>query len=381
MPGRQKFFQLHFQLQKHAKIFDAAKDYDTLKKIKEAGIMSITKSLFGTTPDGQRVYNYTFTDEKGQSAVLCEYACAILELNVYGKDGRLYDVALGYDTLAEYLEDHRNFGAIIGRYANRIANGKFTLNGVTYHLPRNNGVNTLHGGPHHFGKKLFASELHDDCVIFTLHSPDLDEGFPGNLTLREKAAFTDGTLRMSYEYTCDKDTPVSITNHNYFNLNGHGRGSILNHTVTLNAERYCRADDGMLALAPAVSVEGTAFDFRTPRKICDGIFAYSDDVIRARGGYDHCFELAGHDPDGSASGDVTGITLEVRSDLPALQFYTGNSIGHCRGKNGAYYNDYDGFAMECGQFPNAINEPSFPDCVLRAGQLKTSFIEYKFTCR
>lgn len=342
--------------------------------------MSIAKSLFGTMPDGQKVYNYTFIDDKGQSAVICEYACAILELNVLGNDGQLHDVALGYDTLAEYLEDHRCFGAIIGRYANRIANGKFTLNGVTYHLPINNGPNTLHGGVDGFKKRLFASEQHDDCVIFTLHSPDLDQGFPGNLTLTEKVTFTDGTLRMSYEYTCDKDTPISITNHNYFNLNGHGKGSILNHSVRINAKTYCKADGNTLALAPAVSVEGTAFDFRRARKIIDGIFAYSDEIISARGGYDHCFALDGHNPDAYAVGDVTKIRLEVRSDLPALQFYTGNSIGHCRGKNGAYYNDYDGFAMECGQFPNAINEPQFPDCVLKAGETGHSFIEYKFSC-
>lgn len=342
--------------------------------------MSITKSLFGTMPDGQKVYNYTFIDEKGQSAVICEYACAILELNINGRDGKLYDVALGYDTLNEYLNDTRNFGATIGRYANRIADGKFMLNGITYHLPQNDGKNTLHGGFNGFGKKLFASELHDDYVLFTLHSPDLDEGFPGNFTLTEKAEFHDGTLRMTYTYESDKDTPASITNHNYFNLNGQGTGSILNHTVMINATRYCRADDDLLALAPAVNVEGTAFDFRKGKRICEGIFAYSDDVIRARGGYDHCFELAGHEPDASAEGDVTGIRLEIRSDLPALQFYTGNQIGYTRGKNGTYYNNYDGFAMECGQFPNAINEPSFRDCVLRAGQPKTSFIEYRFIC-
>ena len=343
--------------------------------------MSITKSLFGTMPDGRKVYNYTFIDGKGQSVTLSEYACAILEINVHGKDGKLYDVALGYDTLAEYLNDTRNFGAIIGRYANRIAGGKFTLNGVTYHLPQNNGVNTLHGGFHGFGKKLFESEQKDDCVIFTLHSPDLDEGFPGNLTLKETATFIDGTLRMSYEYTTDKDTPISITNHNYFNLNGHGQGSILRHYIRINASKYCKADEGLVALAPAVSVEGTPFDFTNGGNANSRLFSYSPEIIKARGGFDHCFVLDGHNPDAYAVGDVTGIKLEVRSDLPALQFYTGNSIGHGRGKGGAFYNNNDGFAMECGQFPNAINEPSFPDCVLRAGQTGHSFIEYKFSCQ
>ena len=227
----------------------------------------ITKTLFGTTPDGQKVYNYTFTDGKNQSVVMSEYACAILEINVKNKDGKFYDVALGYDTLEEYLSDTRNFGATIGRYANRIANGKFKLNGVTYNLPRNNGKNTLHGGFKGFGKKVFASELKDDSVIFSLESPDLDEGFPGNFKLSVKVSFNDGSLKMEYEYICDKDTPASITNHNYFNLNGHGNGSILNHALKINAERYCRADEGLLALAPLVNVEGTSFDFRNETKI------------------------------------------------------------------------------------------------------------------
>jgi len=338
----------------------------------------IEKSLFGTTPDGQRVYNYTFIDEKGQSVVMSEYACAIVAINVLGKDGKIYDVALGYDTLEEYLSDTRNFGATIGRYANRIANGKFTLNGVTYNLPRNNGKNTLHGGFKGFGKKVFSSELKDNCVIFSLESPDLDEGFPGNFKLSVKVSFVDGTLRMEYEYICDKDTPASITNHNYFNLNGHGRGSILNHSLKINAEKYCRADEGLLALAPAVNVEGTSFDFTGERKIIYKMFEYSPEIIQARGGFDHCYEIKDvKRPAAVAVGDITGIKLEVSSDMPALQFYSGNSIGHCRGKNGAFYNDHEGFALESQQFPNAVNEPQFPSPVIKAGELHHAFIEYK----
>lgn len=340
----------------------------------------ITKTLFGTTPDGQRVYNYTFTDEKNQSAVMSEYACAILAINVKGRNRNFYDVALGYDTLEEYLNDTRNFGATVGRYANRIADGKFKLNGITYNLPRNNGQNTLHGGFKGFGKKVFASELKDDCVIFSLESPDLDEGFPGNFRLDVKVSFVNGSLRMEYEYVCDKDTPASITNHNYFNLNGHGHGSILKHAIKINAEKYCKADYGLLALAPTVSVEGTPFDFRNEAKIIDKIFEYSPENIQARGGFDHCFEIKDREePAAIAIGDVSGIKLEVFSDMPALQFYTGNMIGHCKGKNGAFYNTHDGFALECQQFPNAVNEPSFPNAVIKAGELNHAFIEYKFS--
>ena len=334
----------------------------------------IAKSLFG-----ENVYAYTLTDERGQSVVVSEYGCAILEINVFGKDGRLHDVALGYDSLNEYVNDKRNFGFTIGRYANRIAGGKFSLNGVTYRLPQNDGRNTLHGGFHGFGKKIFESSRENDSVKFRIESPDLDEGFPGNFELCVTVSFNDGRLRMKYDYVCDKDTPASITNHNYFNLNGHGTGTILNHSVRINAERYCRADDELLALAPCVNVEGTPFDFRNGRKIVDGLNSYSPELVRAGGGYDHCFEIHGNDSFcASAIGDMTGIKIEIYSDMPALQFYTGNQIGNIRGKNGAFYNSFDGFAMECQQFPNAINEPSFPDCVLKAGQPNSSFIEYRF---
>lgn len=345
------------------------------------------RSLFGTLSDGRKVYAYTLMDEAGQSVVMSEYGCAILEINVFGNDGVLHDVALGYDTLAEYVSDTRNFGATIGRYANRIAGGKFTLNGVTYHLPQNDGRNTLHGGPDGFNKRVFDSEARGDSVIFTLESPDLDEGFPGNFSLTVTVSFTAGRLMMKYDYVCDKDTPASITNHNYFNLNGHGRGTIMNHTVRINAKRYCRANDELLALAPCVNVEGTPFDFRSEKVIINRILPYSytvkpysPEIISAGGGYDHCYEISDNTKAvATAQGDVTGIRLEVYSNMPALQFYTGNQIGHVRGKNGAVYNSFDGFALECQKFPNAINEPSFPNCVIKAGQPESSYIEYRFS--
>ena len=340
----------------------------------------IAKSLFGVLSDGRRVYAYTLEDESGQSVIMSEYGCSILEINVYGNDERLHDVALGYDSLDEYVNDKCNFGVTVGRYANRIAGGRFTLNGITYRLPRNDGRNTLHGGFQGFGKRVFDSECENDSVIFTLYSPDLDEGFPGNFVLKVRVSFSGGRLRMNYDYVCDKDTPASITNHNYFNLNGHGRGTILNHYVRINAEKYCRADDELLALAPCVNVEGTPFDFMGGKKIADGVNTYSPELISAGGGYDHCFASeANGKAAAEALSDVTGIRLEVYSDMPALQFYTGNQIGHVRGKNGAIYNSFDGFAMECQKFPNAINEPSFPDCVIKAGQPEKSYIEYRLS--
>ena len=346
--------------------------------------MSIAKTLFGSMPDGQQVFSYTFTDSSGQSAAVTEYGCRITSLNVLDKDGKIRDVALGYDTLTEYLSDTRCFGATVGRYANRIANGRFTLNGITYHLPVNNGPNTLHGAQG-FHKRLFTSEVDGDAVVFTLKSPHLDQGFPGNFTLSQRTTFKNGAFRMEFTYSCDMDCPANITNHNYFNLNGHGMGNILYHELKLNAEKYCRANDDILALAPTVSVEGTPFDFRGGVRIFNRILPvrgqeYSQEIIRANGGFDHCFELADHrKPAAIVRGDTSGIVLTISSDMPAIQFYSGNSIGHCRGKGGAFYNNYDGFALECQQFPNAINEPSFPDCVVKAGETKKVFIEYRFS--
>lgn len=340
----------------------------------------IAESLFSLMPSGKPVHNYTFIDEHGQSAVVSEYGCSILEINVKDKDGKINDVVLGYDSLDEYINDTRNFGVTVGRYANRIKNGKFTLNGVTYRLPKNDGNNTLHGGFNGFSKKLFVSEVHDDYVLFTLKSPNLDEGFPGNFTLKVKVSFSNGILKMQYEYSCDHDTPASITNHCYFNLNGHGKGSILNHGVKINAEKYCRADGELIASAPAVSVKDTPFDFRNEHKIADALFSYSPEIINAGGGIDHCYEISGHDkPSAAVTGDVTGIRLEVCSDMPALQFYTGNMIGHAKGKDGAAYNNFDGFALECQQFPNAVNEPLFPSPIIKAGQTAKYFIEYRFS--
>ena len=228
----------------------------------------IAKSLFGVLDDGRQVYNYTLKDESGQSVTMSEYGCAILAINVYGNDGQLHDVALGYDSLAEYVNDKCNFGVTIGRFANRIAGGKFTLNGVTYHLPKNDGRNTLHGGFNGFGKRVFDSQCENDSVIFTLNSPDLDEGFPGNFALKVHVSFSGGRLIMSYEYVCDKDTPASITNHNYFNLNGHGRGMILNHTVRINAEKYCRANDELLALGACCKCKRDSVRFQGREKDC-----------------------------------------------------------------------------------------------------------------
>ncbi len=344
----------------------------------------IKKNLFGVIPNVGDSYSYTIVDEKGQSVILNEYACSILQINVLDKDNNFRDVALGYDLLNDYLKDTRSFGATIGRYANRIANAEFALHGKIYKLAGNNGKNHLHGGVKGFSKKLFKSTIKDDnSVMFQYFSPDMEEGYPGNFTLNVTASFINGSLKFDYQYLSDKDTPANITNHNYFNLNGHGTGNIFGHYFLINADEYCHADSGMLALAPLVSVENTPFDFRIQKRLYDGISSHSKEIINAYGGYDHCFKINHADNNFAASsiGEVSGIKLEVFSDMPALQFYTGNQIGIAQGKNGELYNSFDGFALECQHFPNAMNEPAFKDtgAVIKAGVLNNAFIEYKFS--
>ncbi|MBQ9565438.1 MAG: galactose mutarotase [Synergistaceae bacterium] len=343
---------------------------------------TIEKAWFGALPDGRDVYAYTLFDQNGQSVVMSEYGCSIQKLLIRDREGKLRDVALGYDTLEEYIADTRHFGATIGRYANRIAGGRFFIDDVEYRLPRNNHGNTLHGGPRGFDKRLFTSHIWADSVVFTYVSEELEEGFPGEFTLTATVTFRDGALRMEYEYDCTHATPVSITNHNYFNLNGHGSGTILKHRVWIDADRFCRADDDLLALAPSVPVEGTPFDLREPRPILDAVLSRDREIIRAGGGYDHCFALNaredGERPAAGAESEDSGIRMEVRTGMPALQFYSGNQIGRVRGKDGAIYNTFDGFALECQQFPNAVNEPSFPPVLIRPGDRGEAFLEYRF---
>lgn len=328
----------------------------------------IQKYLFGITPDNREVFNYILTDGKGQSVIISEYACAITSIKILNKFNKLVDVCLGYDSLDEYLNDHCCFGALVGRYANRIRNAEFKLNGVTYKLEANNGKNTLHGGVKSFRRQIFKSQIKDNKVIFTYESPDLELGFPGNFVINNIISFEDGALKMQLEYQSDKDTPASITNHCYFNLDGHNSNqNIFNHELKINANKYCECDDELIALAPALPVENTKFDFRNFRAI-------------AQGGYDHCYEI---NQDGShlaaaAQSKSSNIKLEVYSDMPAVQFYTGNTIGEVRGKGGAVYKNYSGFALECQQFPNAVNESRFPSPIIKANQKVSSFIEFKF---
>ncbi len=345
----------------------------------------ITTKPFAKLQDGKDVTEFIFKDQKGQTASILDYGVTIRILEVFGNDGKLYDVALGYDDIESYVGCTAYFGTTVGRVANRIANGEFTLNGVDYKLFQNDGINTLHGGKYGFCKKVFDAKIDGNAVVFSYLSADMEEGFPGNLSLTITTTFEDGKLLFDYEFVSDKDTIVGLTNHNYFNLNGHKSHDVLNHTVTLEADEYCECNDGLLSQCPAADVTNTPFDFRSGKTIDEGLSEKGNVQLELAGGIDHNFVMNNENnqaPKAISVGDVTGIELKVYSDLPGMQFYTGNflgSNGDVAGKDGALYQKHGGFCLEAQQFPNAINEPGFPQNVVKANEKGTCFIAYELT--
>ncbi len=346
---------------------------------------TISTKKFGNLKDGREITEYILTDQKGQKAAILDYGVTIRSLEILNSDGKLYDVALGYDDVQSYVDCTAYFGAIVGRVANRIANGEFSLNGKQYTLFQNNGVNTLHGGKEGFSKRKFDAKIEGETVVMSYISADMEEGFPGTLELETKITFENGKLRFDFEFESDQDTIVGLTNHNYFNLNGHKSGDVLNHTVTIDADEYCECNDGLLSQCPASDVSGTPFDFRAGKTIDEGLSVEQNSQLELAGGIDHNFVMNNQDdskPKAQAVGDVSGIELKLYSDLPGMQFYTGNFLGatgDVPGKDGAMYQKHGGFCFEAQQFPNAINEPGFPSNIVKANTKEKNFIVYGFS--
>lgn len=335
-----------------------------------------TVTPYGKFDDGREIYCYTLTDEKGQYVSMMNVGCTFLDIKVLDKDGNLVDVNLGYNTLEKYLELKGVMGATIGRVANRIANGKFTLNGKEYTLLANErGMNMLHSGGGRNGGYQAAywdGSVEGDTVTFTIHSPDGESGFPGNLTATETVTFRDGKLTMEINSTCDQDTIVNFTNHAYYNLNGHDNGTVLDHTLTLSADLYSECGPNLIPVK-AVSVTGTPFDFTTPHTVGERIY---DDFkqIRDVNGYDVNYVLRSGEPAARMVGGKTGIVMEVYTNAPDMQFFSGIGLtrtGEGGGKNGATYQEYSGFCLEPHAQPDAINSPVADQVILRAGEKKT----------
>jgi len=350
---------------------------------------------FGMTHRGEAVSLYTLKNAHGMEAKVLDYGGIILSLRVPDRNGRLDDVVLGFDSLGDYERGSPYFGAIIGRYGNRIARGRFTLDGRTSTLATNNGPNHLHGGVRGFDKVVWTAAQFErgDSVGLVLNytSPDGEEGYPG--TLRATVTYTltgKNELIFDYQATTDRPTPVNLTQHSYFNLAGDGKGDILGHLVTLNADRFTPVDSTLIPSGEIKSVAGTPFDFRTSAAIGARIDR-NDEQLRYGRGYDHNFVLnkGGQGGQGGTGGDMTlaarvyeptsGRVMEISTTEPGLQFYSGNFLdGTLRGKQGVVYGHRSGFAMETQHFPDSPNKPAFPSTILRPGEEYRSRTIYRF---
>lgn len=335
--------------------------------------MSLITEDFGQTRDGMEVKRYTMR-RNGITVRLISYAAAIQSIEVPGRDGQTADIVHGYDTISEYETGKGYQGAIVGRYANRIEGAEFELDGVTYRLNPNNGRNTLHGGPGGFSLKVWEGSASSteafDAVRFTYKSPDGEEGFPGNLTAEVVYRLDNqGALSLDYYASTDKDTIINLTNHVYFNLAGHGTGSMTGQLLQIPSEFYTPVNDECLPDGEIRRVAGTPLDFREAKPIGRDI----DDPFLANVlGFDHNFVVPG--PSGQlrrcalASDPASGRTLEVWTTKPGLQFYSGNQMKDATGKGGITFGHRNGFCLETQFFPNSMKYHHFPSPVLKAGE-------------
>lgn len=348
---------------------------------------AVTRTSFATLPDGAPVDLFTLANAAGTRIRAITYGGIILSLEVPDRDGRPGDIVLGYDSLDGYLKRPEYFGSIIGRYANRIARGRFVLDGAEYRLTTNDGPNHLHGGVRGFDKVVWQAEPIESArgagVVFTRTSPDGEEGYPGTVTVRVTYTLTDrNELHVEYEATTDSSTPINLTQHSYFNLAGEGSGDILGHLLTIHASRYTPVDATLIPTGEIASVEGTPLDFRTPVAIGQRIDEPHEQLRRARG-YDHNYvidrEGDGLVPAARVVEPRSGRTLEVTTTEPGIQFYSGNFLdGTVVGKSGHVYGHRAGFCLETQHFPDSPNQPAFPSTIVRPGERYRSHTIYTF---
>jgi aldose 1-epimerase len=348
----------------------------------------MTSKPFGTTRDGRQARLYTLASANGLLADITDYGGAIVALQVPGRAGKLADVVLGYESVAGYEADKPYLGAVIGRFANRIAHGRFSLHGVNYTLPRNNGDNSLHGGTTGFNKRLWtAKEISGNSLELTYLSPDGEEGYPGDLSAKVVYTVTSQhELKIDYSATTNKTTIVNLTNHSYFNLAGQGEGDILGHEVTIHAGYFTPVNANLIPTGEICSVQGTPLDF-TKRTAVGARIAADDEQLKLAGGYDHNWI-----PD--REGDRTlvlaaevyepgsGRVLQVLTTQPGIQFYSGNFLdGSAHGKGGKDYNRRYGFCLETQHYPDSPNQPNFPSTELQPGQQYRETTIFKFSAR
>lgn len=347
--------------------------------------MSVTEEAWGITRDSRKVTLYTLRNDKGMEVKIADYGGTIVSLKVPDKKGVFADVVLGFDNFADYESKSPFFGCITGRYANRIAGGRFNLEGQTYTLAVNNGPNHLHGGKVGFDKKIWKTSLLPSDkgigLLMKYTSPDGEEGYPGTLTCEATYRLTnDNTLEIIYQATTDKPTILNLTNHSYFNLAGEGNGSILNHELTLFADQYTPTDDTLIPNGPLAPVKGTPLDFTSPHPIGERIGSDFKPLVQGVG-YDHNYVISG--PAGLKKAahvkePASGRVLEVFTTQPGVQLYTGNHL-NVTGKQGHAYKSRDGFCLETQHYPDSPNHPTFPTAVLRPGETYQHTCTYKFS--
>ena len=327
---------------------------------------------------------YTLTNKSGASVVLSSVGAAIVAINVPDREGKLADVVIGYPKPESYFGDGPCSGKCPGRYANRIALGKFTLDGVEYTLPVNNGPNHLHGGPEGFQNKDWESRQEGNAVEFMYFSADGEAGYPGNLKVVARYEWDDDNrLQLTFTAQTDKATVINLTNHAYFNLDGEGSGTVLNHMLRLNASEFLPTSESLIPLGESVPVAGTPMDFVNAKPIGRDIKA-DFEPLRIAKGYDHCFVLDGWMPGQLCEAaelwsEKSGRCVKIYTTQPGIQIYTGNYLEGCpEGMDGHVYHDYDAVALECQHFPNSPNKPDYPSTVLRPGETYEQAIIWQF---
>lgn len=342
----------------------------------------ITRKLWGRTPDGTPVYRYTLKNSSGASATLCSIGAGIVSINVPDKDGKLGDVVLSYAKPESYFGDGPCMGKCPGRYANRIAAGKFTLDGKEYSLPINNGPNHLHGGPDGFQNKVWESRKHKGGVEFKCSAADGEMGYPGNITVVARYEWSeDNELRLTFSAKSDAPTVVNLTNHCYFNLNC--KGSVLRQYLKLNASEYLPTDSTLIPLGDSEPVAGTPMDFLTAKTLGRDI-KKDFPALTIGKGYDACWVIDGYVPGqlqeaAELYSRQSGRELKVYTTQPGIQVYTGNWLEGCpAGRRGRIYHDYYGVALECQHFPDSPNKPEYPGTVLRPGEVYHEAIIFAF---
>ncbi|MDF1866898.1 MAG: galactose mutarotase [Saprospiraceae bacterium] len=352
----------------------------------KTSVLSISKKLFGTAPEGA-VDLYTLSNANQMSVEILTFGGIIKAIYCPDKNGKIENVILGFNTLKPYLETHPYFGAIVGRYGNRIANGKFNIDGTEYNLATNNSPNHLHGGLKGFDKVIWqAREFKDNEKIgleLSYLSKDMEEGYPGNLNVKVTYSLNNqNELSIDYEAVTDKKTICNLTNHSYFNLAGEGKGNILNHQLVIHADSITPVNEHLIPTGEPMAVQGTPFDFRSGKKMGEEIDS-NNEQIKYGGGFDHNFILKGNSESlpiiAKISEPESGREMEILTTEPGVQFYTGNFLdGTLIGSGNQPYQKRAGFCLETQHYPDSPNQPNFPSTILEVGETYKTTTVYRF---